>query len=233
MHRCLWLAGLAFLLGAMNVHASKPAATATKREPPSGRSVPLHTLAPPHREAVRQVVEKPTLAASGPAESFPCRPEHYQWLLEHPDRAVTAWRRLGAKCVNITTRGGGQFGWTDDQGSDVIWETVCAQPGLRIWLAEGKVRPAPLMPLVPVKAVVVLRHNEGTTADGLRVVRHQSDLFVQTDSKTAALMTKMLGPTSSKMAEQGLGQLQLFFSGLSWYLERHPDRVSDLFREAD
>ena len=32
------------------------------------------------------------------------------------------------------------------------------------------------------------------------------------------------------MAEQGLGQLEFFFSALSSYVDRHPDQVDALFR---
>ena len=102
---------------------------------------------------------------------------------------------------------------------------------MRIWIAEGKVRPGPLMPMIPVKAVVVLRHHEAKMPDGSNALHHQADLFVHTDSKTANMVLRMLGPSASRMAEDGLGQLQLFFSGLSWYFDRHPEEVKDLLRE--
>ena len=93
-----------------------------------------------------------------------------------------------------------------------------------------KVRPAPVLPLVPVKAVVVLRHNEAKNADGAAVIQHRSELFVLTDSKTAAAFTKLMGQSAPKLAEQGLGQLQIFFSGLTWYLDRHPDQIDQLLK---
>src|SRR5207302_2040218 len=113
-----------------------------------------------YREGVRQTIEKPTLFSQGPVEAFACQPQMYYWLLEHPDRGVLAWRRLGAQCVMISERGTGRFGWTDEHGSDLQWETVYISDKSRIWYAEGKVRPGLLMPLVPVKALVVLRFAE-------------------------------------------------------------------------
>src|SRR5206468_471677 len=113
---------------------------------------------------------------------------------------------------------------------DVAWHTVYRTDGLRVWYAEGKVRPGPVLPMFPVKALVVLRHVETKGKDGGKVIQHQTDLFVQTDSKAAAAVTKVMGQTAPKLAEQGLGQLQLFFSGLSWYLEQHPDQAEALLR---
>ncbi len=145
---------------------------------------------------------------------------------------MAAWRRLGAKCVSITPRGEGLFGWSDDSGSELVWHTLHRGPDMRVWFAEGKVRPAPVLPLVPIKAILVLHHGEAKNAEGATVIEHHADVFLQTDSKTAATFTKMLGQSAPKLAEQGLGQLQLFFSGLSWYLQRHPDQI-ELLLKAD
>lgn len=187
--------------------------------------VPLELLPPRVRDATRLALEKPTLFAHGPAETFACEPGVYYWFLEHPDRAVLAWRRLGAKCISITDRGGGRFGWSDENGSDVVWETVHHDRNVRIWFAEGKARPGPLLPLVPVRAVVVLHHSEGRDRNGGPVLHHQTDMFLRTDSTAASLVSKLMGPSAPRMAEQCLGQMQMFFAGLAWYLHRHPERA--------
>ena len=54
---------------------------------------------------------------------------------------------------------------------------------------------------------------------------------MQTDSKTAVLMTKMLGSSAPRIAEQCLSQLETFFSGLVWYIDHHPDRAEKLLAE--
>jgi hypothetical protein len=213
-------------------NAAGPLLPFKKQEPaPLPAGIPWKELSERSRDQVLTVVEKPTLAARGPAETFPCNPEQYFWFLDHPDRAVAAWQRLGAKCVSITPRGEGHFGWSDEHGSDIIWQTIHKTEGLRIWYAEGKVRAGPVMPLVPVKALVVLTHVPSKAPDGIVTVQHRTELFVQTDSKTAAALTKMLGTSANRVAEQGLAQLQLFFSALSWYLDRHPDRAEALLKK--
>ena len=202
-----------------------------RKKEPAANDLPLEKLDERQRQLAKLVLDKPAFSAKGPSETFFCKPEQYQFILEHPDRAVGAWRKLGAKCVAIAAKGEQQFSWSDDQGSEVTWETIHRGQELHIWFAEGKVRPGALMPLVPLKALVVMRHKEQRNPDGATLVQHQADLYVQTDSKTAALMTRLLGPASQRLAEQGMGQLQLFFSGLSWYLDRHPDRAEELLRE--
>lgn len=215
---------------AAGVGAAGPLFPKKKAEVVLPACVPWEGLNDKARAVVRHVLEKPILSARGPAETTYGGAEHFAYFLDHPDRAVTAWRRLGAKCVSITPRGDGRFGYVDENGSDVSWETIYKDERTCLWYAEGKVKPSAVLPMVPIKALVVLTHSGGKAPDGKKIVHHQSELFLQTDSKAAAALTKMMGKSAQKVAEEGLGQLQLFFSGLSWYLERHPDRAEGLLR---
>lgn len=205
---------------------------ASAQEPVTSRwtsaKLPLDSMTPVVREKVRLVVDRPTLCSSGPTETFACNPAVYGWYLDHPDRAVAAWRRLGAKVVDISDRGNGRFGWSDGQGSDVVWETALRTETMRIWYAEGKVKPGPLVAAIPFEAVLVLRHQAGQDAVGRNVVRHQADLVLHTDSKSAVLVAKLLGSAGPRMAEQYVAQVEMFLSALPWYIEQHPERAQEL-----
>jgi hypothetical protein len=188
--------------------------------------VPYQELSVAMQDKVRRVIAQPTLSANGPVQNFSANPLVYAWLLDHPDRVVTMWRRLGARCLEITDRGDGWFGWSDHDGSDVRWQTALARDGLRVWYAEGASRPLAWLPTIPFRAVVILR--SATVKDNLRAdhLRQEATLYVQTDSKAAMLLARMLGPSAPRMAEQCMTQLEIFFSGIAWYLERYPDQLS-------
>jgi hypothetical protein len=228
----LCLAGLVWANGATaqaQAPTRVPSPTGDKMDKvKAAAQVPLSDIPERYRDSVKTTIEKPALFTHGPLESFACQPHVYYWLLEHPDRGVVAWRRLGAQCVMINDRGAGRFGWSDEHGSDLQWETVYQSNECRIWYAEGKVRPAPLLPLVPVKTVVVLRYGEHTGANGGKLMQHQACMFLYTDSAGAALATKLLGSAAPRMAEQCVTQMQMFFSGLAWYVHRYPDRAANL-----
>src|SRR5262249_37609940 len=114
----LVLLGGALLGGVGPGWAAEPAGLMTDSRPltmvgtPEIR-LPLGELPAEVREKVRQVLDKPTITVRGPSESFACVPATYHWLLEHPDRGVQAWRKLGARCVSIDDLGNGSFGWSD------------------------------------------------------------------------------------------------------------------------
>lgn len=199
-----------------------PAATAPV-EALSFDAMPAHV-----RDGVRLVLTRPTLQARGPAEIFRGNHELYQWLLDHPDRGIPLWKRMGAKCVDIRDRGNGRFGCNDGQGCDIHWETVCKRPGLHVWYAEGEGKPGPLLPPVLVRAVVVLRYQHGADGLGRTVLQQQADLFLQTDSKAVALLTKLMGASAPQLARQCVGQMEIFFSFPVAYLERYPERAEPM-----
>jgi hypothetical protein len=193
--------------------------------------IPLDELAPPVRERVRAVLEHPTLSSRGPLEAFHCRPVLYYWLLDHPDLAVRLWRGLGAKCTDIQANGDGGFTWKDAQNGEVHWQTIVRGAKQRVWYAEGRVKPGVMLPAVSLRAVVVLNHQEGSDGNGKPAVRHQMDMTLHTDSRAVNLATRLFGASAPRLAEEYVGQLEMFFGALAWYLSEHPDKATTLFEE--
>ena len=45
-----------------------------------------------------------------------------------------------------------------------------------------------------------------------------------------AVAAKIFGGAAPRVAEQSVGQMQMFFAGLAWYMEKHPDRAEGLLK---
>ena len=133
--------------------------------------------------------------------------------------------------MDIENWGAGTFGWHDTQGSEVHWETVLRTREQRVWYADGQVKPGLLLPTVQVQAVLLLTYCEGSDGKGQPAVRHQMELFIKTDSAAIALAARLLGASGPRLAEQYVGQVEMFFAALSWYLDQHPDRAEAMFQE--
>jgi hypothetical protein len=192
--------------------------------------IPLDSLPAEVRDGARAVLEKPTLSARGSAETFACQPAMYRWLLEHPDTAVRLWRQLGARVADIEDKGG-VYCWADTNGSEVHWQAVLRKPGVHLWYAEGKVKPGLLFPAAAVKALAMLCYAEGVDAEGRPALRHQVHFLLRTDSRALTIAARLLGGTAPRLAEQYLGQLQLFYGGLAWYLAQDEERAAVMFRK--
>ena len=212
---------LAFCLLLSAAPAAEPL-TATPRPATVGL---LDAVAPAYRDAVSQVVRQPTLSAKAADDRFTAHVKVYDWLLEHPDRASLAWRRMKVPCVEITDLGDGRFRWSDPNGSELTWRTVGRFADGLVWYASGKVKPGTLLPTVPVKAVAVLRVTREQWDEKAATFQPVVQVYLQTDSRAANAVLRMIGPAAPRMAEEGAEQLLLFFSGPARYLYRHPDEV--------
>jgi hypothetical protein len=196
---------------------------ASRKTVPVSPRFRLEAVAPECRDRVRAVLEHPSLHAHGPVETFHCQPSMYHWLLDHPDRAVGGYQKLGVKCAAITDRGNGRFGWKDKQGSDIYWDTVLRDSSQRVWYAVGAGRAGSLK--IPLRAVVILYITEGHDREGRPAIRHEGELILHTDNRLAAQVMAVFGPHA---AEQYVGQIQTFFAALAWHLDRHPEKAKAL-----
>lgn len=210
-------------------------ANATAAEPTRNLPLPvaLDDIPSGTRDSLNKVMKSPTINALGPTEEFVAHTDMYQWLLDHPDRTAAAWRKLGIDAIDIKVMKDGRFTWKDENGSELTWKNVAQSTTGRIWYAEGKVKPGFLIPTVPVKAVAVLSHVQKPRETGDSVIRHQIQVYLHTDSKAASTITKMLGDSVPKLAEQGSEQLLMFFSGIAKYVHDKPEKAKSLLSESD
>lgn len=220
-----WVIGAAWLAGA-------PAFAQTPREASAAvtPSIPLDDLSAEARTRVRSVIDQPTLKTTGRAETFVCQPAVYDWLLDHPDLTVRLWRLLGAKCGDISPDGRDSFVWKDG-ASHVHWDTMLKRPGLRVWYADGVIHPGLFLPTVPVRAVAVLRYSDAKNGEDRPALRHQVELTIHTDSHAAALVARVLGASAPRAGEQMVGQIEMFYAAMAWYLEQHPRHAEALFAQ--
>ncbi len=226
---------LTALLGALTAFAGTTCAQENgadlTRPPAAPVGIPLSEIPAGLRDKVRAVAEQPTLVTHGPSEAFACQPAVYHYLLDHPEHTARLWRMLGAKCTDIQKQDENKWSYQDAQGTKVSWGVVLDNGRQRVWYADGQVKPGLLLPMVQVQAVLLLTYCEGSDGKGNPAVRHQMDLFIKTDSAAIALAARLLGASGPRLAEQYVGQVEMFFAALSWYLDQHPERAEAMFQE--
>jgi hypothetical protein len=211
------LAGL-LLLGALGnaTAAVFPSAPVTPAETP----IPVESMPADLRDKARSVLDTPSLNAKAAAESFHAAPDVYQWLLDNPPIGIKLWRLppLNARVSDVIEAVPGKFLWKDGQGSEVTWQTAHKGDGMHVWYAEGKIKASALLPASGFRALAVLRYSTGHDADGKPAIRHQVQFFLRCDGRAMSLAARLLGNSAPRLAEQYLGQLQMFYGGMAWYL---------------
>ena len=113
-------------------------------------------------------------------------------------------------------------------GSDVTWSTVLLTPRMRVIYANGQVKPGMLLPRVAVQAVVVVHYSEDGQVAQRATMSHQAEMAIRTDSKAVSAAARIMGASAHRVGEQYMGQLQMFYSALAWYLDQHPEEAPGL-----
>lgn len=227
---CLISLGLAL---ESSTYASDPRPSLFRRSTAPARSEPadnslLNLIHPTFRNAVHEVLQKPTLTSQAKEDSFTAHPQVYDWLVHHPDRTSKAWNRMNVPCVEIREVAGKRYTWTDGEGSDLTWQLVGQFTDGWVWYASGKVKPGSLLPTVPVKAVAILHAPREANLAGSARFKPSVKVAILTDSRAANALLRMVGPAGPRMAEQGAEQLLLFFSGVAAYIHEHPEKMEQL-----
>jgi hypothetical protein len=199
--------------------------------PAAGVSV-TDVVHPAFRDAVARVLRQPTLSARGSSGEVACTPDQYAWLLDHPDRVCLAWKRLRVPCVDITELANGKFIWTDENGSEITWQTVGRFADGLVWYATGKVKATAVLPTVPVRAVAIVTKAERKNDRGESALHPVAQVYLHTDSRAANLILRVVGPTAPKLAEQGAEQLLFFFNGIGNHVARNPEQIDTLLAPA-
>jgi hypothetical protein len=183
---------------------------------------------PDFRDAVMKCVRNPTIATKAKGEEVVCTVAVYEWLFDHPDRVALAWQRLKVPAISITDLGNGKFAWGDENGSEVVWQTVGTFQDGRVWYATGKIKGSPLMPAIPIQGVIIVTHPKKVEKDGVALFVPTAQAFMHSDSRTANIALRALGPTAPRMAEDAAGQLLEFFGGIANCVQKNPTKADAL-----
>lgn len=181
---------------------------------------------------IEAIQRRPTLSVTRRESPFVAHPQIYDWLLNHPDRVSLAWHRMGVPCLKIPAQTNGEYSWADPRGSVMTWRVISRTEQRIVWYATGQVKPAALMPAIPVQAVATLESPRRQRNDGSVEISPILRVDFATESRAASAILRMLGPAVPHLAEQGAAQILLFFSGPARYLHHYPERIPQLLASA-
>ena len=74
-----------------------------------------------------------------------------------------------------------------------------------------------------------LQYTVGQDDQGREAIKHQAHFHVRCDGRAMALAARVLGNSAPRLGEHYLGQMQMFYGGLSWYLCHDTARARRMF----
>lgn len=182
--------GLSFLLALGPVSA---VATPASERP---LDVPLPRIERAHRNAVRSMMESPTLVRRMPARSFHSDKKTYVYLIDNLPLSSRLSDLLGYGSYRVTALENGRFHGEDFRGIKGDFWLVYSDPNKRIYLGKGAYDTW-YIPRISAKILLVAEFTE--TGPGEMATR--VDIYVSTNRLVGYLMDFMGRVTDEKLSQ--------------------------------
>jgi hypothetical protein len=230
---------LSLLAGAASMRAAEPAGASTSEEAKAEarRSVPLAKIDPAYRQAVRAVLDDPSLFRRLPTNIVDCHPDLFTFLAQNPEVLVEIWRHLGVSQVRLTRIDERTFDIADGAGTTgklVVVEQTCEPDAQNriVMFAQGSYDGKPFQKPVSADCVLVLTSGSMRETNGRRYVASRLDTFVKLDRISLELVAKAVHPFVGQTADRNFADTLSFVSNFSYTAENRPEAIEQIAVEA-
>ncbi|HEY6639868.1 MAG TPA: hypothetical protein VIY67_03970 [Nitrospiraceae bacterium] len=154
----------------------------------------------------------------------------YRDLLDRPPLTAALINRLDLGLYKSEMRGPGRFWGNDGEGTEGIVQLVYESPTARIYYLEGS-HESRLLPNITGKAVVFLKMDQVTDADGTEAMDSTMVSYARLDNRFLSGVVTLLRPFIGGTVKRKLTKGVETVNRLSILMRQHPDRV--LFEAMD
>lgn len=154
----------------------------------------------------------------------------YRDLLDRPPLTAALINRLDLGVYKSEMRGPGRFWGNDGEGTEGIVQLVYESRTARIYYLEGS-HESRLLPNITGKAVVFLKMDQVTDADGMEAIDSTMVSYARLDNRLLSGVVTVLRPFIGGTVKRKLTKGVETVNRLSILMRQHPDRV--LFEAMD
>jgi len=239
----LLLTGIA-LLGGVLVSVFFAASTAAEEQHTSGSSnksfrkqtvssLPLGELTPQTRDKINSVVQKPSVYRRLPVTSISADPDHFRFLVRHPEVVVGIWELMGVTQMKTDRTGPYTIASNDGAGTISSVELVYGTDNLHIFYGTGTYEGPILKRKLKGKCVLVLRCENQIGKDGKATQTSQLDVFLKIDNATAGLIAKTIQPLVGTTADHNFVESLKFIQRLDQTTQKNGPGVERMSKRLD
>ncbi|HIE98446.1 MAG: hypothetical protein ABGZ23_07670 [Fuerstiella sp.] len=168
-----------------------------------------------------------------PSLQYPINPNIYQYLINHPDIAISTWRVMGISTL--------QMWQTDDFGyeakatdgstgtADILWRdgNQC------LFIVEGRYQ-SPLLPgSIEASALVWLQYRFVRAKDGSLMVNQQIETFLHFPSSAIEAIAKLTSRLTNSILDRNVFEVSLYARMMTKAAEKEPEWIEQLAQRMD
>lgn len=178
------------------------------------------------------------IAGSSQYRRMPClqyevNPNIYQYLLNHPDVAVSTWRAMGISKLQMSQTGDFEYEAQSGDGSDGIAHVLWRDGNQCVFIVEGSYK-SPLLPkTINASALVWLRYRFIESNEGTTLVNQQVETFLYFPSMAVDTIAKLATSVTNTILDRNVFEVSLYARMMSKAAEKEPEWIEQLALRMD
>jgi hypothetical protein len=190
--------------------------------------IPTRSMAASSRSRVAKVIDECAQYRRLPELHYAVEPKMYEYLIEHPDVAVSTWRAMEISSVQLWQTGPEEYEASAPDGSLGSATVLYRDRSQCLMLCDGTYS-SPLLPKpITAAGLLWLRHDYRPDQNGQILVRQRLDVFVSFPSATARAMAALASPITNMMLDRNAFEISLYARMMSQAAESDPEWVEEI-----
>ncbi len=192
------------------------------------KQIPTRNMSARSRSRVEKVIDQCAQYRRLPELHYAVEPKMYEYLIEHPDVAVSTWRAMEISRVQLWQTGPVEYEASAPDGSLGSATVLYRDRSQCLLLCDGTYS-SPLLPKpITAAGLLWLRHDYRPDQNGQMLVRQRLDVFVSFPSATARAMAALASPITNMMLDRNAFEISLYARMMSQAVESDPAWVEDI-----
>ena len=163
-----------------------------------------------------------------PSLQYAVNPNIYQYLINHPDVAISTWRVMGISRLNMYQTGEFEYEATATDGSEGIADILWRDGNQCLFVVEGKYN-SPLLPTaIHASALVWLQYRFVQAEDGTYLVNQQTEAFIHFPSSAIDAIAKVASRVTNTILDRNVFEVSLYARMMSQAAVKEPEWIEEL-----
>lgn len=199
----------------------------------SRQRLPYPRMSPGARDRASRILANTSQYRRMPSLQYPVDPNMYQYLINHPDVAVSTWRAMGISKLQMTQKSRFEYVASAMDGSDGIADVLWRDANQCLFIVEGRYNSPVLPSSIQASALVWLQYRFVRNKAGEILVNQQVETFVHFHSAAIETIAKLASRITNSILDRNAFEVSLYARMMSQAGQKDPRWISEVAARLD
>lgn len=199
----------------------------------SRQRLPYPQMSPGARDRASRILANTSQYRRMPSLQYPVDPNMYQYLINHPDVAVSTWRAMGISKLQMSQKSRFEYEASAADGSDGIADVLWRDANQCLFIVEGRYNSPVLPSSINASALVWLQYRFVRNSKGEILVNQQVETFVHFHSAAIETIARLASRITNSILDRNVFEVSLYARMMSQAGQKDPRWISEVAARLD